>query len=197
MRAIRRQAARLSAAAILLIPLLGVPGPAAALCAGPPDPNPIAGVGKSGVVFVGTAVETRSGGFTALFHVKEVWLGGPLHEWETVIGARPESQFFMVAEDTAHWTAGYEYLVVTYRQGDTLVGASSCGSGNRPYTAELAAYHPISVSSPLRAGRPLFWFAGELVVEFWVLLLVPAVLLAAAGAWLWRRLRRQERTTAA
>jgi hypothetical protein len=175
---------------VLLLPMLAVPKPAAALC-GERDPDPIPAYGTP-VVFVGTAVETRSDNYSALFHVKEVWLGGPLPEWQPVIGHLPETPFMWI-EDAVQWKVGVEYLVVTYRQGVMLVGASMCGSGNTKYSADLAAYRPGNVSSPFPADRPLLWAPRHWVAQFWVLLLVPAVLLmllAAAGVWLWRRPRR-------
>lgn len=195
MHTIRRLAAR-TIAAVLLIPVLAVPAPAAALCGGEPDPNPMSSIDPDSVVFVGTAVETRSNDFSALFHVKEVWVGGPVSEWQPVIGFLPESEFRWI-EDAAEWTVGTEYLVVTHHQGDMLLGAGTCISGNRPYTAELAAYRPERVFSPVPADRPPFRFTNATQEDYSALLVGPGVLLVALagwGLWLWRRPRRQARS---
>jgi hypothetical protein len=170
---------------------LSCPIPAAALCAGDPATvSPIPASEPNGVVFVGTAVETRTNDYSALFRVEEVWLGGTLPEWQAVIGNIPETGDVWV-EDAVQWKVGTRYLVTTHRRGSMLLGGSAC-SGNQPYSAALARYRPSDVSAPTPAARPSMWTWRPLVRSTWPLLLGPLVAIGMIGLWVFwvRRPRR-------
>ncbi|MDP9272818.1 MAG: hypothetical protein M3O93_04690, partial [Chloroflexota bacterium] len=107
---------------------LVVPTSAAALCATDPATARPFPNDPQGVVFVGTAIETRTNGYSALFHVEEVWLGGPLPEWQPVLGSDHETEGMWI-EDAVQWKVGTQYLVTTQRRGTMLLGGSAC-SGN-------------------------------------------------------------------
>lgn len=171
---------------------LSFPIAATALCAGDPaHVSPVPSGDPSGVVFVGTAVETRTNDYSALFRVDEVWLGGPLPEWQAVIGTVPETGGVWI-EDAVQWKVGTRYLVTTHRGGSMLLGGSAC-SGNQPYSAALARYRPTDVSAPTPALRPFLWAWRPLLRGTGPILLGLLVAIVMIGLWVFWLRRREDR----
>jgi hypothetical protein len=135
-------------------------------------------------VFIGTAVETRASGQNALFHVEEIWLGGPLPEWQVAIGTDNENTLW---SGQPQFLPGARYLVVGYWHEGQL-RPSGC-DGTRPFSEAAAAVRPADATEPVPAPRPLIWDGSWSLSSALdtALTLVPVVALLALAALVWRR----------
>ena len=182
------------AAVALLAGLVAIgPAPALALCGGDVDAGMVArwSADPLQAVFVGTAVETRSDGYSALFEVKEVWGSGQVSYWQPVV-APVEGAWF---EDHPIWHTGETYLVLAHRRGSVFL-SQSCTSVYPPTAYE--DLRPAKVSQPVANSRPFLWAWRSLLAVHWrSVVLVLAVVLIGAGwiAWLVRRERRRPPTS--
>jgi hypothetical protein len=164
--------------------LLAAPGRAAAVCThliGDPLYDPDAPLQ---VVFDGTAEDVASNSQNALFHVQEVWYGGPVREWVPVL-SDPEGLGFW--EDAPEFEQGASYLVVATRHRKVLISAT-CGA-TRAYADNVRATRPATVSSPEAALRPLVWDPANVRVIPWASLAVAGLFVAAFLGYV--RLRRR------
>ena len=144
--------------------------PAAAVCSRLAGDDPVPSDAQ--YVVVGTVAETEAHGQNALIHVDDVWRGGPLPEWMSLIGTTDPN---MLWEDTTQFSVGTRYLVVADREGN-VIRPRGCGY-TTPYTAAFAGYRPASASSPYPVPRPAEWPPGT---GPWVWLGAVAVLVAGA-----------------
>jgi hypothetical protein len=169
--------------------------PAAAMCGEPLRElgMPQAFADPQAAVFVGTAAETRNNDYNGLFHVEEIWSGGPVPEWQAVLGAERES-FWTWLEDNPTWQVGTRYLVMAHRRGSVLFSVP-CAATQR-YSSVTAAYRPSTVMSPTSASRPLLWAWRPFLKTAWPVLLVIAlgvVIATVIVVWLSRRQDRSRR----
>jgi hypothetical protein len=128
------------------------------------------------VVFIGTAVETEAYAQNALVHVEEVWYGGPLGEWQAVLGVEAADQ---IMSGITRLEIGRRYAVVATRQGSRLL--SDCST--TLYTAKLAQRRPDDVSAPTPSMRPLVWGTPSFVLPLWWLVSLAAVVVVVIGAF--------------
>jgi hypothetical protein len=105
------------------------------------------------MVFVGTVADTQTFEQNALFHVEEVWYGGPVPEYIAGIQSEPNQIF----STSVLFQQGDRYVVVGRRDGELVrIGCDTV----QPYTRYLEVRKDQTqsrVSEPTPSDRPLFW----------------------------------------
>ncbi len=136
--------------------------------------TPAQALDQASVAFVGTVTSVAHGGYTATFHVEEIWKGTNLADPATVYGGSAN------VVESRTWSQGTRYLVFPSVDKDGNLIDSTC-SPTVEYTAALDGLRPASAHAP--QGPPTSGVPGDPPIAAVFLVIVVFGTLGAVVLW--------------